>query len=231
VSAAYHRPAEPPRGTSRAQCALAATVVLVLMATGFIAGRAGGARSGPAAPIAEVDGIPIGVVASRAGALAAADSYLIVDQQAIEQDPGRFQALVREAFAAAIQHDVLEQAAAVRAQDSRGMALWASGGRSATMIGAHRVDFYRDGAAQVTSWVGTIFWGPGQPPKQAWDLARTQLRWTDGRWLVTSMVTRLPTPGPVPASTPQADPRDDTAGDFDNALAGFGALGTGAPLG
>jgi len=231
VSAAYQRPAEPPRGVSRTRCALAATVVLVLIGAGFIVGRAGAGRSADAAPIADVDGVPIGVLDSRAGALAAADSYLEVDQQTIEQDPSRFRALVREAFATAIQPEVLQEAAAVRARDPRGMALWASGGRSVTMIGAHRVDFYGDGVAQVTSWVGTIFWGPGQPPKQAWDLARTQLRWAGGRWLVTGMVTRLPTPGPVPASTPQADPGDDTAGEFDNALAGFSALGTGAPLG
>ena len=231
MCAADQRLVEPPRGVSRAWCALAAAVVLVLIAAGFIVGRAGAGRSADAAAIADVKSIPIGVLHSRAGARAAADSYLVVDQRTIEQDPGRFATLVRDAFATTIQPAVLEQAAAVRAQDPSGMALWASGGRSATMIGAHRIDYYRDGAAQVTTWVGTIFWGPGQPPKQVWDLARTQLRWTDGRWLVTAMVTRLPTPGPVPASTPQADPSNDTAGDFDNALAGFSALGTRAPLG
>lgn len=229
MAACYRQLAEPPTGVTRGRWSLAVFAIVALAGAGFITGRSSGSRTRAQAPIAEPGGVPVGVLHTRAGALAAADDYVLVDQQTIEQDPARFQSLVREAFAGPIQLEVLGEAASVRAQDPRGMALWASAGRSATLIGAHRLDYYTGDGAQVTNWVGTIYWGPGQPPKQAWNLARTQLRWSDGRWLVTSMVTRLPTPGPVPASTPQADPRDDTAGVFDNALAGFGALGTGAP--
>ena len=95
MSATYQRLVEPPRGASRAWCALVAAVVLGLIAAGFIVGRAGAGRAADAAAIADVKSIPIGVLHSRAGARAAADSYLVVDQQTIEQDPSRFRALVR----------------------------------------------------------------------------------------------------------------------------------------
>jgi hypothetical protein len=223
--------AEPPAGVSRAIGSLALVLVIAAAAAGLIAGGTADSSAVAGAPIKEIEGVPVGVLHSRGGAVAAADDYVLVDQQTIEQDPTRLASLVRQNFAHPIQAEVLAQAQTARAQDPRGMALWASAGRSASLIGAHRLDAYDGRTAEVTSWVGTIYWGPGQPPKQAWDLARTWLRWAGGRWLVTSIRTRLPIPGPVPASTPQADAADDNAGVFDNALAGFGALGTGAPSG
>lgn len=220
---------EAPAGIARRQVAAALAVLLILLAAGFIAGRSDHHTRLQLDPIRVVGGVPIGVRRSPAGALAAVDNYLLIDEESIEQNPARFRVLVREAFAPVIQQQAINEAAMVRAGDPAGMGLWASGGRSVTIIGAHRLDSYAKGSAQVTSWVGTVFWGPTQPPKQTSSLARTRLEWAGGRWVITSMLTRLATPGPVPALTPQADASDDTAGVFDNALAGFTALGTGAP--
>src|SRR5436305_2012660 len=107
MAGGYQQLAEPPTGVSRALCAVVLVLLIAASATGFIAGRAGGTRAFAAAPIVELDGVPVGVLHSRGGALAAADSYLLVDQQTIEQDPSRFGAVVREVFASPIQLEVL----------------------------------------------------------------------------------------------------------------------------
>jgi hypothetical protein len=221
--------AEPPTGARRALMPAVVAAAVALAAAGFTVGRAGGGPHDVAAPLTTIGRVPVGVVRSSAGALAAADSYLLVDQATIEQNPGRFGRLVGAVFAPSLRHQVLAQAATVRATDPSGMTLWAAAGRSVTLIGAHRLDRYGHGTAEVTDWIGTVFWGPDQPPKQAWSLARVKLRWSRERWLITGIATRLASPGPVPALTPQANPSDDTSGAFDNTLAGFTAISTGAP--
>ncbi len=89
------------------------------------------------------------------------------------------------------------------------------------------LDYYRGDVAQVTTWNADVFWGRGRPPKQAWVLTQTALRWDAGRWEVTATAT-LPTAGPVPALTPQASPANDSADAFATDLAGFSAPGYGA---
>ena len=100
------------------------------------------------------------------------------------------------------------------------MSLWAHGGQNLSVIGARRLDYYAGNDAEVTTWNVDVFWGRRRPPKQAWVLTQTSLRWTGGRWLVTATAT-LPTPGPVPAITPQATAANDSADAFASDLAGF----------
>ena len=108
------------------------------------------------------------------------------------------------------------------------MTLWADGGESFTMIGAHRLDWYRPDRAQITAWAAQVFWGPGQPPCQAWSLARITLGWRDDRWEVTGMTT-LPVAAPAPAALPQAARADDGAAVFSTELAGFTPVSYGSP--
>ena len=46
-----------------------------------------------------IDGVPVGVQDTPAGALAAADNYLALASQSVEQDPAVFAALVAQAYA------------------------------------------------------------------------------------------------------------------------------------
>jgi hypothetical protein len=205
---------------------MAGTVTL-LAAAAFLVGRALAPAAPARDPIENAGGIPVGVDHSPSGALAAADNYVAISYGSVERNPARDAQLINSVYAPAIRASAMSGAAAVRAQNSTGMSLWARGGRNLSLVGARRLDYYRGDAAQVNTWNVDVFWGPGRRPKQAWVLTQTSLRWSDGRWLVTSTTT-LPTPGPVPAVTPQATTSNDSATAFDIDLAGFSAPSYGA---
>ena len=217
-----------PRRAGRppASGAVAATIVLLGTAA-FLLGRTLSPAAMAADPVVEMGGIPVGVERSPAGAVAAADSYVAVAYDSIERNPALDTLLIETVFARTIRMSAIAGAAAVRAQNSAGMSLWAHGGQNLSVIGATRLDYYDGDDAEVTTWNVDVFWGPGRPPKQAWVLTQTSLRWTGGRWLVTATAT-LPTPGPVPAITPQATAANDSADAFGNDLAGFHAPAYGA---
>lgn len=216
----YSGRVSPPPGIAPRRAGwLVATLTLAGGIAGFVAGHAGSAGA-PSAPIELHDGVPVGVEHSPLGAVAAADNYLAAEQQTVERDPARFAGLVAADYASDIRSDSLASAEADRRNDPIGMALWARGGESFTVIGAHRLDAYTGDRATVTTWAGQIYWGPGQPPAQTWALGQTTLAWVGGRWRVREMST-LPTPGPSPAATPQAGPGNDSASRFDALLRGF----------
>lgn len=194
----------------------------------FAAGRATSSAGGRPNPIVLEHGIPVGVQRTPQGAVAAADEYLAVEQETVERDPARFGSVVRVDYAPSVRQSTVAAGAADRSSDPAGMALWANGGQSFTVIGASRLDWYRSGEAQVTLWGGQVFWGPGRPPTQAWALAQTTLVWRHGRWLVLAMLT-LPAPAPSPAALSGADPGAETSTAFDSQLRGFTSVSYGAP--
>ena len=194
----------------------------------FAAGRATVSAGGRLNPIVLEHGIPVGVQRTPSGAVAAADEYLAVEQETVERDPARFASVVRVDYAPSIRQSTIAAGTADRSGDPAGMALWANGGQSFTVIGASRLDWYRTGEAQVTLWAGQVFWGPGRPPTQAWARAQTTLVWRNGRWLVLAMRT-LPSPAPSPAALSGADPRAETSTTFDSQLRGFTSVSYGGP--
>jgi hypothetical protein len=194
----------------------------------FAAGRATVRAGGRPNPIVLKHGIPVGVRRTPQGAVAAADEYLAVEQQTVERDPVRFASMVEADYAPAIRQSTIAAGAADRRSDPVGMALWANGGQSFTLIAASRLDWYRSGRAQVTSWAGQVFWGLGRAPTQAWALARTTLAWRNGRWVVLAM-RALADPAPSPAALSAADPRDETSAAFYSQLRGFMPVSYGAP--
>ena len=179
-------------------------------------------------PIEEVRGVPVGIERTPAGALAAAEDYLATEQATVERDPARFRALVLTDYVRRLGADALTAARFDRLRDARGMALWGRGGESFTVIGAGRLDWYHGDSAQVTTWAGQIFWGPGVAPTQVWSLSQTRLIWLAGRWEVGAMST-LPEPAPSPWALPQASREDDAAANLDARLAGFTSVSYGAP--
>ena len=194
--------------------------MVLLAGLSFALGRLAAPATPPANPITAIDGIPVGVEHTPAGALAAADNYVATEQESVEQNPARETQLIEIVDAPSYRSADLKSAAAVRGSDPAGMALWARGGHSLAVVGARRLDYYHGDTAQVTSWVADVFWGPGRPPKQGWVLAQTSLRWLSDHWAVTNNVT-LPTPGPVPASTPQANQANSSLSTFEGPLAGY----------
>ena len=110
-----------------------------------------------------------------AGALAAADNYVAIASQTVEQDPGEFAALVDAVYAPAARTSTLAQAARVRAADVADMRNYAQGGRAVAVIAARRLDRYTPARASVTSWLGGFVWGPGLSPRQSWNLVDTTL--------------------------------------------------------
>ncbi len=223
-SVAVDRP--PPPGITRRQSRVALSVSsLLLAAVAFVAGTA--AHAPAPDPVQTRHEVPVGVQHSPAGAVAAADDYVATEQATVERDPTRFAALVSEDYAGALRASALVEAAADRKRDPRGMRLWADGGESFTTVGAHRLDWYRDNSAQVTVWVGQVFWGPGQPPCQVWGLTRATIVWGNRHWQVTSMDT-APGTAPAPARLPQASPEDDSSARFSSELAGFSSVSYGS---
>jgi hypothetical protein len=195
----------------------------VLLALGaFVIGHSFVPAPQPAASVTIIGGIPVAVDHSPAGALAAADNYVAVAYATVERDPRRDEQLIDAVYAPAIRRSAIGGAATVRSQNAAARSWGTHAGQNLSLVGARRLDYYRGDEAQVTTWNVDVFWGPGRPPKQAWALTQTSLRWARGRWLVTTTAT-LPTPGPVPAITPQATAANDSESAFNRDLAGLSA--------
>jgi hypothetical protein len=206
----------------RARIALAGLLALSALTTGVLIGRASGhADRASSAAVVIVRGMPVGVQDTRAGALAAADNYVAIASQTVEQNPVEFAELVDTVYTPTARTDTLSQAARVRAADVVDMRNYAQGGRAVAVIAARRLDRYTPARASVTSWLGGLVWGPGLSPRQSWNLVDTTLSWQQGRWLVASMNTER-TPAPVP-SVVFADGQNNSSAAFDARLVGMTA--------
>lgn len=177
-----------------AACLLVAALLLVLLLRDGHDARQGH----PTGAVELLDGVPVGVEHTPAGALAAADNSLAVASQSIEQDPSVFATLVAQAYAPEVRSRTLAEARQIRAGDAQNMSNYAQGGRGIAVIAARRLDSYTPQGAIVTSWLGGFVWGPHLSPRQTWNLVDTTLRWQSGRWLVVDSHTGS-TPAPVPS--------------------------------
>lgn len=177
--------------------AAGALLLVVLMVFALLVGGGGGSRAG-AQTVELVGGVPVGVKDTAAGALAAADNYVALSSQSIEQDPSLFATLVAQVYAPGVREKTLAQAAQIRAADAQNMRNYSEGGHGIAVIAARRLDAYTPQTATVTSWLAGFVWGPRLSPRQSWNLIDTTLSWQSGRWLVTASETDR-TPAPVPA--------------------------------
>ena len=206
----------------RTRIALAGLLALCALAAGVAIGRATNpARHEVSAAVVMVHGIPVGIQDTPAGALAAADNYLAVASQTVEQDPAEFAGLVDTVYVAASRANTLTQTARARGADIADMRNYAHGGRAVAVIAARRLDRYTPTRATITSWLGGFLWGPGLSPRQSWNLVDTTLIWRGGRWLVASVSTER-TPAPVPSVVFVDGPNNRSAA-FDARLAGMTA--------
>ena len=178
--------------------ALCAIALVLLVVLGLKLASSGGEQAAPQSAVELVEGVPVGVRRTPTGALAAADDYLALAAQTLEQDPAAFTALVARVYTPSVRAPTLEQAQHLREADPANVANYAQGGRGLALVAARRLDSYTPAEATVTSWLAGLVWGPHLPPRQSWDLVDTTLEWSSGRWLVAS--SRVdPVPAPVPA--------------------------------
>ena len=185
-----------------------AVAVILVGAIGWIVGRssapdasAGEGRGGaPQAAIRVIEGVPVGVHRSRAGALAAADNYVAVSSETVVQDPDRYVKLVRAVFAEAYQLTAMREAQALRRRSGPTLSNYEAGGRALAVVGARRLDEYSGDQAKVSTWTAGISWGPERRPGQRWFFTETELRWDGDRWRVERIDEAdqgAPTPGVV----------------------------------
>lgn len=207
--------------------------LLVVATLGWVAGRSSapdgsaGADGAHSSAVEIVNGVPVGVEHSRAGALAAADNYVAVGSETVLQDPARYARLVRETYAPSYQPVALREARAARAETTNLAAQYAAGRKGLALVAARRLDSYAGDQARVTTWTAGISWGPGRAAGQRWFLTETALRWTGDRWRVERIDESrraAPTPGVVRYSDKAALNRDV----FDRELDGMTAPSYGA---
>lgn len=200
--------------------ALAGLCVALIVAVVLLA-SAPGSRLVSLAAIKTTGGVPVGVRDTRAGALAAADSYVAVASQTIEQNPARFAELVASDYLPSARQVTLAEANRARSQDTQDMRNYREGGRGLALVAAHRLAQYARGEASVITWLAGIVWGPSLAPRQTWEIVQTLLDWRDGRWLIATMQVSA-TAAPVPALL-YVQGEDDRAGTFDRVLSGMSA--------
>jgi len=212
-------------------------VVAALVAAVVIAGAAwaAGRASAPDTPAAGddenasvqsavrmIDGVPVGVQRSRAGALAAADNYVARVTETIVQDPDAYARLVRAVWVPERQEAALREGEATRQRSTAAVENYAAGGRGLSIVGARRLDTYDGNRAEVTTWTAGFNWGPQQRPGQRWFLTETMLRWDGQRWRVESM-DEAQRPAPAPARVGYDDPASLKTETFDRELRGMTA--------
>jgi hypothetical protein len=145
-----------------------------------------------------VGGVPVGVMHTRAGALAAADNYVAIASETAIQDPKRYAELVRRAYAPGYQRTALREARAIRDGAPNVVADYRSGRRGLAVVAARRLDSYDGATAIVTTWRVGVVWSPTAKPSSEWFLTQSTLRWTKQRWTVEKVDdTQRPAPAPA----------------------------------
>jgi hypothetical protein len=211
---------------------VAAVVAAVVIAgAAWAAGRASApdtpaagdeAPTGGSAAVRTIDGVPVGVQQSRAGALAAADNYVARVTETIVQDPNAYEQLVRSFWVPEGQDAALEEGNRTRERSAAAVENYAAGGRGLAVVAARRVDTYDGTRAEVTTWTAGLNWGPRQRPGQRWFLTETTLRWDGQRWRVEDM-SEASRPAPAPARVGYDDRASLESATFDRELRGMTA--------
>jgi hypothetical protein len=169
-----------------------------------------------------IDGVPVGVQRSPAGALAAADNYVARVTETIVQDPSAYARLVRAVWVPEGQAGALRDGGSTRQRSTAAVENYAAGGRGLSIIAARRLDTYDGARADVTIWTAGFNWGPRQRPGQRWFLTETTLRWDGQRWRIEKM-EEAQRPAPAPARVGYDTAASLRAETFDRELRGMTA--------
>lgn len=168
-------------------------------------------------PIRIEHGIPIGVIDTPAGAVAAADNYLVSEDDALLSPTG-VRTVVDNAWARGARASELAQpfpaaALAVKPATFSGLRLTAA-------VAANKLESYTPQSAQIGVWHEITAWSPTITPTQRWSLDTVTLVWSSDRWLLASRSTAPDSQTPVPAWT-SGGVEDRTSQAFGARLAGM----------
>ena len=198
---------------------VAVGAVLVVAAGALMLGYQTAARVGRPNPIRLEAGVPVGVLDTPVGAIAAAENYLASEDDAL-LSRDEIRRVVDTAWAPAERDVELAQpfpaaALAGRPGTFPGLEL------SAAVAGA-KLNSYMPQISQVVVWHEITLWSPSVPPTQRWSLDTLTLVWDSGRWLVASRTAAPDPETPVPAWT-SGTADDSTRQAFNTRLAGMSA--------
>jgi hypothetical protein len=164
-------------------------VLFAVVGGGFAMGRATRSPSAPPDPLRLEHEVPLGVIDSRGGAVAAAENFVSTGL-AVSLDPGEFRR-----FLNAVVVPAARDAFVVDNPDPGSGP--PPGSKVVGSVVARRVDSYGAGEARVSLWVMGTYWDGGAAPTQYWSLDELSLRWRGERWRIVSGRDSLL--GPVPA--------------------------------
>ncbi len=193
--------------------------LLVVAAGALMLGYQTAPRVARPNPIRLEDGVPVGVVDTPIGAIAAAENYLVSEDDALLSRT-EIRRVVDTVWAPA-ERDV-ELAQPFPAAGLAGKAATFPGLQLAAAVAGAKLDSYTPQSAQVVVWHEITLWSPSVEPTQGWSLDTMMLVWDEGRWLVASRTAAPDSQTPVPAWT-SGTPRDSTSKAFDTRLGDMSA--------
>jgi hypothetical protein len=194
-------------------------VSLAVTAGGLALGYRTTPKPGRPNPIRLEHGVPVGVLDTPVGALAAAENYVGAEDNSL-LSPIELRRVVDTVWAPAERPVELAQpfpAAALAGKPATFAGLKLTGA-----IAADKLEAYSPGSAQVAVWHEITIWSPSVEPTQRWSNDTVTLAWDGGRWLVTSRAAAPDPATPVPAWT-SGTATDRTSQAFDARLAGMSA--------
>ncbi len=198
---------------------LLAVAALLLIVGGLALGYETVPTALPPNPIELEHGVPVGILDTPAGAVAAADNYVASEDDALLSRQ-KIRRVVDTVWAPAERAVELAQpfpAAALAAKPATfaGLSLTAA-------IAADRLVAYTRQTAQVGVWAEITVWSGSVVPTQRWTLDTVTLVWDAGRWLLAARAAAPRSATPVPAWT-SGGAEDRTSRAFDARLAGMSA--------
>lgn len=200
-------------------------VALVLTAVAFAAGYRTVPATADRSPMRLENGVPVGVLDTPAGALAAADNYVSAEDDALLSGASIRRVVdtlwVPRERAIELAQPFPAAALAGRTDKFSGLKLMAA-------VAAHKLESYSANTVQVGVWHEITVWSSTLAPAQRWSLDTLTLVWDAGRWLVASRSSPPDSQTPVPAWT-SGGPTDRTGEAFDSRLVGMSGPYYGAP--
>jgi hypothetical protein len=194
-------------------------VLLVVTAGALVLGYRTAPKISRPNPIRLVDGVPVGVIDTPVGAIAAAENYLASEDDALLSSD-EIRRVVDTVWAPGERG--VELAQPFPAAALAGKAATFPGLRLAAAVAGAKLESYAPQSAQVLVWHEITVWSASVAPTQRWSLDTVTLVWDGGRWLVASRAAAPDSETPVPAWT-SGTRQDGTSEAFDTRLAGMSA--------
>jgi hypothetical protein len=149
-------------------------------------------------PIRLEHGVPVGVLDTPAGAVAAADNDVASEDDAL-LSPDEIRGVVDTEWAPQMRAVELTQPFLAAALASKPAAF--AGVKLTAAVAADKLDAYSPQRAQVSVWSEITIWSSTVAPTQRWALDTVTLAWGSEQWLVTSRSAAPDSATPVPAWT------------------------------